>query len=209
MALGESAVLSHRSAAELWELLPWWDRPVDVSLPSRSGRLRRPGILIHRPLSLKPAETTRRRGIPVTTPARTLTDLRTAVSAHELRRAIRQADFLGLPTGPDAEVDRTRSELERRFLWLCHRHRLSKPAVNIRIGGLTVDFCWVEQQLIVETDGYSSHRGRTAFEDDRDRDLKLRALGYEVLRLSHRQIFSEPTQVATVLRAALVARWGD
>lgn len=68
---------------------------------------------------------------------------------------------------------------------------------------MTVDFCWVEQKLVVETDGYRYHRGREAFEDDRTRDLRLRAYGYEVVRLSHRQVFEESAHVATVLRAAL------
>jgi very-short-patch-repair endonuclease len=87
-----------------------------------------------------------------------------------------------LPTGPGVVLDHTRSELEHEFLRLCRRHHLPKPAVNLRVGQLTVDFCWVERGLIVETDGYRYHRGRAAFEDDRARDLKLRALGYEVMR---------------------------
>jgi very-short-patch-repair endonuclease len=202
----QDAVLSHRSAAALWGLLPPDDGPVDVSLPSRSGRRKRQGVRVHRPKSLGPSETTKRRGIPVTSPARTLTDLRPAVSAGEFRRAVRQADFLGLATGTGVDSDKTRSELERRFLWLCHRHRLSMPAVNMRVGALTVDFCWVEERLVVETDGYQSHRGRAAFEDDRERDLMLRALGYEVQRLSYRQVFHESAQVAAVLYAALKRR---
>jgi very-short-patch-repair endonuclease len=203
LALGDGAVLSHRSAAALWNLLPAREGVVDVSLPGRGGRRRRLGIRIHRPLSLEPGELALNRGIPVTTPARTIADLRTAVPAPELRRAIRQADVLGLAAEPNATSDRTRSELEHRFLRLCHRHHLPKPAVNLRIGSMTVDFCWVEQRLIVETDGYRYHRGRTAFEDDRARDLKLRALGYEVLRLSHRQVFHESAKVGAVLGAAL------
>jgi very-short-patch-repair endonuclease len=206
LALGDGAVLSHRSAAGLWGLLSPHDGPVDISLPSRNGRQRRVGIHVHRPLSLDAKEMTRRRGIPVTAPARTIADLRTAASAVELRRAIRQADVLGLPTGPYTTPDRTRSELEREFLRLCRRHRLPMPAVNLRLGRLTVDFCWVEQRLVVETDGYHYHRGRAAFEDDRDRDLKLHALGYEVLRLSYRQVFHEPTAVVAVLRTALERR---
>ncbi|HET8862226.1 MAG TPA: type IV toxin-antitoxin system AbiEi family antitoxin domain-containing protein [Solirubrobacterales bacterium] len=203
LALGDGAALSHRSAATLWELLPSREGPVDVSLTSRNGRRRRRGIRVHRPESLEPPEIIRHRAIPVTSPARTLADLKSAVPPHALRRATRQADFLGLPTGPDVDLDKTRSELERRFLWLCRRQHLPMPAVNLRIADLTVDFCWVERRLIVETDGYSSHRGRTAFEDDRARDLKLRALGYEVLRLSYHQVFDEPNQVVAVLRSAL------
>jgi very-short-patch-repair endonuclease len=126
------------------------------------------------------------------------------VSARELRHATRQAEFLGLPIGAEVVSDRTRSELEREFLQLCNRHHLPAPEVNMHVGPLTVDFCWVEWRLIVETDGYRYHRGRAAFEDDRDRDLKLRALGYEVLRLSYRQVFEESSQVVTVLRAMLV-----
>jgi very-short-patch-repair endonuclease len=104
---------------------------------------------------------------------------------------------------PVLEPDRTRSELEHRFLRLCQRHRLPEPAVNLRVGPFTVDFCWVGQRLIVETDGYRNHHGRVAFEDDRERDLKLRGLGYEVLRLSYRQVLDSSAEVATVLRAEL------
>jgi len=203
LALEEGAILSHRSSASLWELLPWRDGLVDVTLPSRHGRRRRQGMRIHRPMSLERPEIARRRGIPVTSPARTLADLRTVVSGHELRRAIRQADFFGLPTGPEIVPDKTRSELERRFLWLCRRHRLPTPEVNMRIEALTVDFCWVEAKLVVETDGYRYHSGHAAFEDDRSRDLALRALGFEVVRLSHRQVFDEAAEVAAVLHAAL------
>jgi predicted transcriptional regulator of viral defense system len=204
LALGTGAVLSHRSAAALWELLPARDEPVDVSVRGRGGRHRREGIRIHRPESLEHPEISRQRGIPVTSPARTLADLRSVVSARELRRAVRQADFLSLPTGSDVEVDRTRSELERRFLWLCHPHHLPQPAVNLRIGAMTVDFCWVEQRLIVETDGYSAHRGRAAFENDRARDLLLQAHGYRVMRLSYRQVFDEPNGVIAALRPLLI-----
>lgn len=203
LALGGDAALSHRSAAALWKLLPPQNGPVDVSVPGRSGRRHRQGIRVHRPLSLLPQEMTRRQGVPVTSPARTIADLRPVVSGPELRRAIRQADVLGLATGPDITPDRTRSELERAFLRLCSRHQLPAPKVNLRIGSLTVDFCWVEWRLIVETDGYRYHRGRAAFENDRARDLKLRSLGYEVLRLSYRQVLHESSQVAAVLHAAL------
>jgi len=201
-----NAALSHRSAATLWGLLPPAGGAVDVSLLSRNGRGKRRGIAVHRPRSLEPGEIAWRRGIPVTSPARTLADLRSVVAARELRRAIRQADFLGLPIGSDVVSDKTRSELERRFLWLCRRHRLPAPAVNLRVGPLTVDFCWLEEKLIVETDGYRSHRGRTAFEDDRERDLMLRALGYDVQHLSYRQVFDESARVAAILRSAIERR---
>jgi very-short-patch-repair endonuclease len=146
---------------------------------------------------------TRRHGIPVTKPAQTISDLRGRVSEKELRRAIRQADVLGLPIDPDIEHDRTRSDLERDFLRLCRRHRLPAPEVNVRIGSREVDFLWREARLVVETDGYRYHRGRQAFEDDRARDLDLRSQGYDVLHFSYRQVTEEPERVGTVVRDAL------
>jgi very-short-patch-repair endonuclease len=128
------------------------------------------------------------------------------VPARELRRAIRQAEVLGLPIRDHADNERTRSELERLFLRLCRRHGLPPPEVNVRVGPLTVDFFWRERRLVVETDGYRYHRGRIAFETDRSRDLELRSLGYEVVRLSYRQILQEPTKVAAVLGNALRGR---
>ena len=139
----------------------------------------------------------------MTKPVQTIGDLRSVVSHKELRRAIRQANVLGLPIGSEASRDRTRSDLERDFLRLCERRRLPTPEVNVRIGPHLVDFLWRERRLVVETDGYRYHRGRQAFEDDRARDLDLRSKGYDVLHFSYRQVSREPESVAAVVRGAL------
>jgi len=77
--------------------------------------------------------------------------------------------------------------------------------VNVRIDRFLVDFLWRDWRLIVETDGYRYHRGRQAFEDDRARDLELRARGFEVVRLGERQVAEGSEQVAKVLRMALAS----
>lgn len=200
LAFPEAGVLSHRCAAALWGLLPARGGGVDITLPSRGGRRRRAGIRLHRSSTLTPEAMTRHQGIPVTTPARTISDLRRIVSAAELRRAVRQAEVLGLQVGDGVEPDGTRSELERLFLGLCRRHGLPRPEVNASVAGLTVDFLWKEQRLIVETDGYRYHRGRAAFEEDRARDLRLRMRGFNVIRLSYRQVVEESDEVVGLLR---------
>ncbi len=53
LACGDGAVLSHVSAAVLWELLRPIDGPVHVTVPSTSGRSKRRGIHIHRCSTLK------------------------------------------------------------------------------------------------------------------------------------------------------------
>jgi very-short-patch-repair endonuclease len=64
---------------------------------------------------------------------------------------------------------------------------------------------WRERRIVVETDGYRYHRGRVAFEDDHARDLKLRELGYEVIRLSGRQVEENPERVARILSGILAS----
>lgn len=203
LTCGEGAAVSHRSAAELWGLLKPSDGPIDISIPGDAGRARQSGLRLHRRVKFPTEVVTRRHGIPVTKPAHTIVDLRRVVSPEELRRAIRQADVLGLPIPPETSLDRTRSDLEGDFLRLCRRHWLPAPEVNVRIGPRLVDFLWRERRLVVETDGYRYHRGRQAFEDDRSRDLDLRALGYDVLRFSYRQVSHEPERVAAAVRDAL------
>lgn len=76
----------------------------------------------------------------------------------------------------------------------------------MRIGRHLVDFLWRDRRLIVETDSYLYHRGQVAFQDDRARDLDLMGLGYEVVRLSEKQINEEPILVAQTLDLALRRR---
>jgi len=201
------AAVSHRSAAALWELLPVRNGPVDVIVPSAGGRAVRAGIRIHRSISLLPKELTLRHGIPVTTPRRTIADLRGVgpgrkagkAPAWELRKAIRQANVIGLPIDERDAADRTRSDLERAFLSICRRHRLPRPEVNVPVGPYLIDFLWREERLVVETDSYRYHRGEVAFQDDHVRDLELMRLGYGVLRLSEVQIDETPKDVAEAL----------
>ena len=207
------AAVSHRSALILWGLLPAATGPVDV-IVGRGGREKRRGIRVHRSRSLLSAHVTLCSGIPVTTPARTISDLRQAISTRrsgsiadwELRKAIRQANVIGLPILDEDIADRTRSDLEAAFLAICRRHRLPSPEVNVRIGPCLVDFLWREERLVVETDGYPYHRGRDAFQDDRGRELELMRLGYGVLRLSEAQIDEEPKKVGEVVGAELRRR---
>lgn len=207
----EDAFLSHRSAAALWELLPVNHGPVDVAIVGENGRARRKGIRVHRPRTLEVGMTTRRHEIPVTNPQRTISDLRRArpsrggATPKELRRALRQAAVLGLPLGPGGRPERTRSDLEALFQRICRRHELPAPELNVRVGGLEVDFLWRDRRLIVETDGYRYHRGRIAFEDDHRRDLRLTELDFRVLRFSEIQLENEPARVAAAVRRELAA----
>lgn len=199
LACGEGAVLSHGSAAALWKLLRPIDGPVHVSVPTTAGRRKRSGIHLHRTPRLM---TTYRDNIPVTTIPRTIDDLEGSVSPRLVRRAIRQAELMGLRLD-GIESDRSRSDLEAAFLGLWRRHGLPAPEVNVKLGRWEVDFLWRSQRLVVEIDSFLYHRGSVAFEDDHARDLDLRAGGHVVHRFTERQLEAEPGRVVEDVARAL------
>ena len=224
LACGPDAVLSHVSAAVLWELLRPIDGPVHVTVPSTSGRSRRPGIHLHRCPSLNPLPepspspsysqqeggrrgrllVTHRHNIAVTSVSRTLEDLRgsSLLAPHLLRRATRQAEMKGYRL-EHLTTDRTRSDLETLFLDICRRYAIPHPEVNVKLGRWTVDFLWRNERLVVETDFWTYHRGSIAFEDDHARDLDLRSAGYTVLRYDDTQLEAESARVAEDVTRAL------
>ncbi len=62
------------------------------------------------------------------------------------------------------------------------------------------------ERVAVEADSWQWHRGRAAFERDRERDAVLATKGYRTLRFTDRQIENAPDVVARALAAALSAR---
>lgn len=101
---------------------------------------------------------------------------------------------------------RTRSGGERALLRLLRAARLPTPRTNAAIAGFTADFCWPDQRLIVELDGYPFHGHRAALERDHRRDIAHRDAGYEVLRFTWRQFEEAPVYVVTAIARALDRR---
>jgi very-short-patch-repair endonuclease len=221
LACGEGAVLSHHSAAALWELLKPIAGPIHVSIPTTSNRKPQRGIHFHRCPSLSPSRepspspsylhreggrgrrlTTYRHRIPVTTIQRTIDDLDGTVAPYLLRRAKRQAELKGIHL-EGSERRRQRSDLEEDFFAFVRHHHLPLPDTNVKLGRWEVDFLWREQRLIVEIDSFLYHRGLVAFQDDHARDLDLRQLGLTVLRYSELQLEEEPDRVVADVAAAL------
>lgn len=209
LAAGDGAVLSHLSAAALWGIRDGGDVPdVTVRHTSALGGAIRP----HRSLVTKPEQTVRK-GIPVTTPTRTIHDLARVLGPEELERVHREALVLGLPLQLDGKRrpairellgDRpTKKELERRFRQFLRRRRLPLPDTNVHLPFGEADCVWAAQRLIVELDGYDVHRGRSAFERDRLRDREAMLAGWRVVRVTWRQLHREPDGLARDLRKLL------
>src|SRR4051794_2366595 len=179
LALGAGAVLSHVAAAVLWGMVRR-TAIIEVTVPTQAGHVKRDGILVHR--QRLPAEhVTTHRGIPVTTPIRTLLDYAAVAPLNAVFRAFEQAQVhLHIPPAPIAaeviarprrrgngklrkvlvgavDPKDVRSVLELRFLRMCAGHGLPRPQVNVRSDGWTPDFYWPEWGLIVETDSVAFH----------------------------------------------------
>jgi very-short-patch-repair endonuclease len=211
LACGPGATLSHDTAAAAWEL-----RRNDglIHVTVRGSRKAPKGIKLHRSPALTAAETTAIRGVPVTTPARTIVDLARRLSADELEPIVDLADqrgivdFAALRSARSASLKAvlraydpapTRSELERRFLRLCRRHKIARPETNALIHGYLVDFVWRDRRLIVEVDGYAYHRTPRRFESDRERDVELSTKGWRTLRFTWRQVQAREGWVAAAI----------
>lgn len=200
---GPKAALSHHSAGQLWDLTPRYSGPIHITVPvARNPRPSR-GLVVHRSRTLTGGETVRRDRIPVTTPARTLSDLKRVLPREQWESAVDRARGKGFPVANLVDEAPTRSLLERKFLRLCRRHRIPTPRVNVPVGPFLVDFLWEQHRLIVEVDGYEFHGDRASFEADRARDAELIALGYRVVRFTYRQVTEQRAVVASRIRGLL------
>lgn len=225
LASGPGAVLSHQSAASLWQFRDTARGRIDLTAPRKLHP--RPGLHPHCAV-LPPDEVTTAHDIPVTTPPRTLLDLAAVLSRHALARAVNEAEVLRL-TDPLSLADLltrhprrrgvaalrqildegrvgatiTRSELENRFLAFLAGNDVPRPEVNVRIDDLEADCVWHDARLVAELDGYASHGTRSAFERDRARDRRLQAAGWRVIRVTWWHLLEEPATLVRELRALL------
>ena len=209
LAIGTRAVLSHRSAADVWELRPGALR-LEVTTPHARHAVE--DVTVHRTRMWEPRDITVRDGIPVTSVARTLLDLSAVVRTPELLNAIDRSERLGL-FDLSAVVDvldrakgrkgaralrravaayrpsTQKSELERRFRKLIETAPdIPTPSFNAVVQGEQgtheVDAFWPDQKLAVQVDGFEFHRTRRDRERDAASDADLELTGSRVLRLT-------------------------
>lgn len=223
-AAGEGAALSHLCSTALWDLRELRTDFVDVVAPKRR-RIKGP-VRVHTSRTLHPSDITMRKGIPVTTVARTCVDLTDVLTPHQLANVMHEADYRKLlnraqlgeamarATGRRnlQVLDKaialnasgsagTKSPHEDAFLSLLQSAGIPEPRVNTQLLGEEVDCHWPNRRLAVEIDGAGHRRQRTK-RDDARRDRKFREAGWKVLRFSGDDIERRPAEVIARLRAA-------
>lgn len=230
LAAGPDAVLSHRDAAALHGIRSMPERrKVTVSTPAHARRIEGAWLKVRR--ALTPEDVAVTRGIPVTSPARTLVDLAPMLTPGQLQSTLGEADRRGLldVAAVERALRRTkgrhgqgharlraaleaharhgavlaRSELEERFLDLVIDAGLPRPLLNAPAAGFEVDALWPDRRVIVEMDGWAHHKERAAAARDRDKTNRLQAAGYRVFRFLHGDLVYRPAAVAETIRDAL------
>jgi predicted transcriptional regulator of viral defense system len=230
LVYGSDAVLSHRSAAELWGIRDHSSRAIEVTAHSKS---RSQGTIQRHFAVLPKDEVTIRNGIPVTIVPRTLFDLAAVVPTPQVEHALRQSERLRLYDAlslddllaryprrhgsraireclrrlRDLPAGVTREELEARFVAFLDRSGFPRPQLNawidLKIRRYRADCLWPGPKVIVELDGYATHGTRAAFEDDRERDRRLAVAGYRVMHVTWLQLHATPEDIAADLRLML------
>ena len=232
-AVGEGAVLSHRSAGSLWGLLPSTGQAPEVAVARKVKQ--RSGIQLHCLRSLPAGHITTRSGIPCTTVARTIVDLAAVLPARRLEQVIGQAEVLRLfdrtqteailaanPHAPGSRTLRgllgldfttslTRSELEEQFVALCDDARVDRPELNVPYTlpdgtEIVIDALWRSARLAVELDGRAYHSSWSAQVRDRRRDAQLTLAGLKPLRLTAPDVIGAKRNATIALLGELVRR---
>jgi very-short-patch-repair endonuclease len=232
LAAGPDAVLSHRSAAQLWGLMPRSGHRAEVTRPTY---LRSHPLICSRRSLLPDDERTVVDGIPVATAPRTILDLAVVASRRQVERALNEVEVQGLtdrlsipdllaryPGRRGTAVLRellaegaegggaTRNDFEELLVPLLDSHGLPRPRFNADIAVAGRFFCadclWQRERLIVELDSRAVHGTRQAFESDRERDRRLMLDGWRVMRITWRQLQTQRSAIASDIRKALASR---
>ncbi len=233
LACGSRGFLSHTPAGQLAGIVDRRDRTaLHISVTGRT-HLKIPGIVIHRPRTLDPTDTSRLRGISTTTATRTVWDIASTSPPSPTRRAFRRAEKLKLLSRPrlhqllEASPSRkgagliaqllttralplaeTRSWLEDLLVTTCADNDLPIPAVNVPLLGYEVDFLWPSARFVVEADG-GDHLDPLQRDTDNRRDIVLGRAGYLVRRYSSLAMDDEVgvvTEVLSILRERTTIR---
>ena len=228
LAAGTGSVVSHGTAARLWELVVPVDPDVHVTVDP-NVHLKIPGLRAHRvPVAEK--ELAVREGILCTGLMRTLIDCllwlpeeagramvldalrRRLVTWDEMRQAlVRTGQRHGLARAwrvMREVAGGAHSEAEVRVHRILTQAGISGWKANVRVNdsrGLVgfADVLFDDVPLVLEIDGRAYHSDDDRFQRDRSRQNRLVLGGYTVLRFTWDDLVRRPDEVVRQVRATL------
>jgi len=229
LSCGQRAFLSHHSAAAILGLVRYVPTLVEVSVVGRRCDSRK-GVRVHRIQAIHRSEVKLHEGLWMSTPARTVLELAATGTWDELASAIdeglahrlftpselhkvlarnrpcRGAARLAAILGDETAVAVSRSRTEKALLRLLRDAGLPLPETNVPFGRFELDLFWRRERLAIELDSYSFHRGPSAFNRDREKDLRARDAGIELMRFTRHHVRRESTKVLARIAGELARR---
>lgn len=232
LAGGEGAAASHRSAAALLGLAGFREGPIDVTRGGHRSRLSG-GRTYHESNRLPEDHVQEIDGIRVTTAARTAFDLCHVMPARaarvvddvittklaspaELDRVLARLAgrgragiqlFREILDARDDDFVPTESDLEDLCVAVLAAAGLEAPERQVVLGDGEligrVDLLYRRARLVIEVDSRTWHDGWKATIEDRRRDAKLMAAGWQVLRVTYWQLTHEPEPFIAAVRTVL------
>lgn len=232
LACGPDARVSHRAALVLWGMDGVTRAPLEVTMPF--GNLAVPdGVIVHRSRRATPKR--EHRGIPVSSPERTILECSLYLPPITLGKALDSAIRLSLTTidrmwlmlategGRGVKGTRrlkqvlkdrthdtaTDSGAEFELLYHMKRRGLPMPVLGFEIqtdsGRRIPDLAWPDRNKGVEVDGIDAHDSADKLDDDLTRQNDLMNLGLDIRRFSARQIRRDPQGVVDQISQFLEA----
>jgi hypothetical protein len=230
LAGGEHAALGGRSAGSVFNFCAPPSQHFELAVPP-DRIIRREGIRARR-LDLPPDELTDLDGLPIVIPMRAFLDAAIRMNDGTFKRMTAAAERVRLfdarwlaelcERHPNHRARRKvrallesaahtpvlREEAEWKFYELLERYDLPRPSHNVWIPELNreADTAYVRARVMIEIDGYETHGTRTAFEDDRARDLDLAIANWLVVRVTWRAMHDDSAALAARIRQLLATR---
>ncbi len=228
-------VVSHFSAARLWGFPYLREGPPTVSVHHRTTH-EFPGVTVRRTIDLGDTHATSLRGMAITTPARTASDLAADLHIFHLDRVvdgvlvanlatIDELNTIAMETGRRGkpgtvkfrEVLALRGDgfmanatvLERLGHAVLRRNGVPAPVPQYPIPwnqSRRFDDAYPDVQLALEWDSRRWHSAREQMNQDRERDRECAIHGWTLLRFTWHDLKQRPDMVATQVRTLLEQR---
>lgn len=233
--LGDGAVVSHRTAAKLWQLERIESSLLEFSTTGRRG-LNRDDLVVRRVSRMTRPDITYLNRLRITSVRRTMLDLASLVPDETLELAgefairrklvtVKQLMKLLEETGRSqagrAALRRflkhfpgvaTESGLEVLVWRLIRESGLPLPQRQHVINDASrapigrVDFAYLDERLVIEADGYGSHSRKSEFLRDRVRQNTIIRLGWIVYRVTWDDVVHRSKQVVADIADLLANR---
>jgi hypothetical protein len=231
LAGGDGAVASHRAAAALLGM-PGAPRWVEITVP-RTSRVELEGVIAHRTRLLGPEDVARLKGIPATTPVRTIVDLARVYPATKVgpmldyalaRRLVTRARLEARASGRGhndvlrellearpASVRPMGSEFEAYLFRALRDAGLPLPMAQYRVlmldgSEVFLDFAYPDVLLAIEADSYLWHASLADWQRDRARNNELITLGWSILPITYDLVVHHAAEAARQVRDARASR---